>query len=203
MNKKLLVLVASVILAVAILSGCTEETTTENTVPVAVIDVTSEGLTITYDATGSTDADGNELTYAWDFGDTTGTSTEATGTYTYAASGDYVVTLTVNDGTNDSEAVTYDVTAITPPTAAFTYDPMENITVNATVTFTDASTIGDVNLSAYSWDFDADGVEDANTSEATYMFTAAGDYEVTLTVTDENALTDTATATITVIEETA
>jgi PKD repeat protein len=201
--KKLLILVVSVTLLVGVLSGCVEEETPpENVAPVAVISITQDGLTITYDASGSTDADENTLTYTWDFGDTVGTSTEATGTYTYAASGDYTVTLTANDGTVDSEAVTEDLTITNPPSAAFTYDPMVNITVNVTaVTFTDASTKGDVNISAYSWDFDGDGVEDANTSEATYTFTTIGDFDVALTVTDEDGLTDVATVTITVIEE--
>ena len=201
MNKKLLILVVSIVLTIGVLSGCVEETP-ENTAPVAVISITQEGLTITYDASGSTDADDDDLTYAWTFGDEVGTDTEATGTYTYAASGDYSVKLTVNDGTVDSEEVTEALTITNPPKAAFTYDPMVNVTVNATVTFTDASTIGDVNISAYSWDFDADGEEDANTSEVTYMFTTAGDHEVALTVTDEDGLTDVETVTITVIEAT-
>ena len=202
MKKNLLILVATIVLTLGVMSGCVEETTTENTAPEAVISILPEGLTITYNASDSTDADDDDLTYAWDFGDKVGNDTEATGTYTYAASGDYTVTLTVNDGTVDSEAATEALTITNPPTAAFTYYPMVNITVNATVTFTDASTVGDVNISAYSWDFDADGEEDANTSEEAYMFTTAGDHDVALTVTDEDGLTDVETVTITVIEST-
>jgi sugar lactone lactonase YvrE len=48
------------------------------------------------DGTGSTDPQGQALTYAWSFGDG-GTGTGAKPSYTYASPGDYVVVLTVND----------------------------------------------------------------------------------------------------------
>ena len=67
------------------------------------------------DGTGSSDPDGDPLTYAWDFGDS-GIGTGATPTHSYAAAGIYDVCLTVNDGTVDSDsactiAVIYDPSA--------------------------------------------------------------------------------------------
>ncbi len=71
-----------------------------NTAPVAEFAYKTSGLKAKF-SSKSTDADGDNLTYAWDFGDNSG-STAATVTHSYAASGTYTVTLTVNDGTAKS-----------------------------------------------------------------------------------------------------
>jgi len=90
---------------------------------------------ISFDGSGSSDPDGDPLTYAWAFGDG-GTSTEATPTHGYAAAGVYDVCLTVHDGTVDSPeactlAVVYDPSAgfvtgggwIDSPAGAYEPDP--------------------------------------------------------------------------------
>ncbi|MFA6027397.1 MAG: 7TM domain-containing protein [Patescibacteria group bacterium] len=60
------------------------------------------GRTITFDASSSTVPTDKQATYAWDFGDGTSyTSQEAT--HIYDRAGQFVVTLTVNDGENISE----------------------------------------------------------------------------------------------------
>lgn len=51
----------------------------------------------------SMDLNGDDLTYSWDFGDETGTSTEQSPVYTYADAGTYNVTLTVTDPYNESD----------------------------------------------------------------------------------------------------
>jgi hypothetical protein len=66
-----------------------------------------------FDGTGSSDPDGDTLTYEWDFGDSH-TGTGATPSHTYAVAGIYDVCLTVNDGYVDSEQVC---------TMAVVYDP--------------------------------------------------------------------------------
>jgi hypothetical protein len=56
----------------------------------------SVGTSINFDGTGSSDPDGDVLTYAWDFGDG-GTGTGATPAHTYAADTTFNVTLRVTD----------------------------------------------------------------------------------------------------------
>jgi len=70
-------------------------------------------ITATFDGTGSSDPDGDPLTYAWKFGDGNN-GTGATPSHTYAEAGIYDVCLTVNDGFVDSETVC---------TSAVIYDP--------------------------------------------------------------------------------
>lgn len=54
----------------------------------------------------ATDADGDPLTYTWDFGDGE-TATGATVEHTYAAAGTYVAVVTVSDGADSvSDSVT-------------------------------------------------------------------------------------------------
>jgi PKD repeat protein len=89
-----------------------------------------------FDGTGSSDPDGDPLTYEWDFGDYS-TGNGATPCHTYAEAGIYSVCLIVNDGTVDSEevctsAVIYDADAgfvtgggwIDSPQGAYTDDYM-------------------------------------------------------------------------------
>ena len=56
---------------------------------------------ITFDASGSTDADGTIVKYAWEFGDGTPLVTGMTVVHVYTSSGDYTVTLWVTD--NDGQ----------------------------------------------------------------------------------------------------
>ncbi|WP_440089767.1 carbohydrate-binding protein [Streptosporangium sp. LJ11] len=60
-------------------------------------------LTVQFSSAGSTDPDGDPITYAWDF--TTNGSTDSTAanpSFTYTANGTYTATLTVSDNTGRS-----------------------------------------------------------------------------------------------------
>ncbi|MES2437195.1 MAG: PQQ-dependent sugar dehydrogenase [Patescibacteria group bacterium] len=84
---------------------------TANRAPIAKITATpltgAAPLVVNFSSTGSSDPDGNPLTYVWNFGDGTN-STLANPAHTYAANGNYTASLTVNDGkggTNTQELV--------------------------------------------------------------------------------------------------
>jgi PKD repeat protein len=80
------------------------------------------------------------------------------------------------------------------PVANFT---PPSCTVNVPCNFTSTST-DDVAVTAWSWDFNGDAQPDATTANATYTFTTAGSPNVTLTVTDEEGLTNSKTSPVTV-----
>jgi len=73
------------------------------------------GVAISFNGTGSSDPDGDALTYSWDFDSTDGIQTDATGptpSHTYTVAGTYTVTLTVSDGSlSDTDTATATVSA--------------------------------------------------------------------------------------------
>jgi PKD repeat protein len=80
----------------------------------------SEAATITFDGSGSSDANGDALSYAWNFGDGR-TGTGVSPSVAYDDAGSYTATLTVTDPGSLSNSATSTVTvAEVNPTATFT-----------------------------------------------------------------------------------
>ena len=170
--------------------------------PVAAFTYACDALECTF-TDGSTDPDGNDDIDSWDwtFG-TDGTSEEQSPVKTFTAAGTYQVTLTVTDAagaTNTSAAQAVTVSTDpgpvnNPPVADFTF------VCNAEeCTFTDASTDGDGTIASYAWDF-ADGNSSIEADPVhTYTgITALTEFEVELTVTDDDGATDIVTKTVAV-----
>ena len=89
-----------------------------NQAPIAVAGATPTSgplpLAVAFSSAGSNDPEGQPVTYAWDFGDST-TSAAANPTHTYSAAGNYTVRLTVSDGVNSTFAPPITVTAGSRP----------------------------------------------------------------------------------------
>ncbi len=82
-----------------------------NVAPVPVISTPlCSGLTCSFSGIGSFDPNGDAVTYLWNFGDGTATSTSGTPSHTFALAGTYTVTLTVTDGWGRSASTTVQVT---------------------------------------------------------------------------------------------
>lgn len=84
-----------------------------NNAPIASLSATptsgEPGLTVNFDASSSSDADGDLLSYSWDFGDGA-TGTGATTSHIYTIEGSFTVTLTVSDGSlTDTESISITV----------------------------------------------------------------------------------------------
>jgi len=84
------------------------------------------------------------------------------------------------------------------PTASFDVSPSDP-TVGTTVTF-DASgaTDPDGTIDSYEWDLTGDGTTDDRGKTISYTYSSSGDYNVSLTITDDDGATDTITTTVTV-----
>ena len=88
---------------------CDGGSTDTNNVPVASLTATpvrgTVPLVVSFDGSGSTDADGDELTYSIEYGDGT-LRTTAVSTNTYNEVGTYTASLTVSDGKGGSDIAT-------------------------------------------------------------------------------------------------
>lgn len=108
---------------VPVLSGiCSSEPLNQSPVASATISPL-EGyvpFNVTFDASNSSDPDGDLLTYFWDFGDGD-TSTDAVITKSFSQAGTFLVSLTVNDGQSDSLPVVTTIVANEGPAEPAAY----------------------------------------------------------------------------------
>ncbi|MFZ9899022.1 MAG: S8 family serine peptidase [Gemmatimonadaceae bacterium] len=86
-----------------------------NQAPTASFTSSCEGLTCSFNGSGSTDTDGTIASYAWTFGNGAASS-GATASQTYATGGTYTVTLTVTDDAGATGTRTQQVTVTAPAT---------------------------------------------------------------------------------------
>jgi len=157
------------------------------------------GQPVTFDGSASSDPNDDPLTYSWDFGDGA-MGDGATPAHTFAAAGNYTVSLTVNDGQADSLPATTTATIVTapansPPTAdaggPYTGDTGASIRFDGTV-----SRDPDGDVLSYWWDF-GDGMTGTGATPE-HAYELAGIYEVALVVSDGELESAAATSTVTI-----
>jgi PKD repeat protein len=167
------------------------------------------GETVTLNASESSDPDGEIVEYRWDLdGDgETDTTGGPNARVAFPSAGVYEVTLTVVDDDGATASVTNEIVVQgdIPPEASLTVSASE-VEVGEALTF-NASGSSDPDGQIETWAFDLNGNGTVDrTFESPPIFRTnyeeAGTYRVTLEVTDNDGLTDTATVEIIVQETT-
>jgi len=153
---------------------------------------------LTFDGSGSSDSDGNIVSYNWDFGDGN-TGTGVSPSHTYTTNGTFTVNLTVTDDAGDTG--TAKTTAVigqgNQPPVANPNGPYSGIVGVAVAFDGTGSSDPDGTIVSYRWDF-GDGNTGSGVSPShTYM--QQGTYNVTLTVTDNANATDSAMTTAKIV----
>ncbi|HEY0997380.1 MAG TPA: PKD domain-containing protein, partial [Gemmatimonadaceae bacterium] len=177
--------------------GTAEQTATvlANRPPVAAITRTpgADPLVVGFSAAGSSDPDGDVLTYAWTFGDGTTAGNEATVEHRYAASGSFTATVTVTDAHGATAQAPVSFTLNRAPVASFT--TAGGTTPLSIVLDASGSSDPDGDALTYAWDF-GDGSSGVGVT-ASRSYAAPGTYTVTLTVTDPSGASNQANRAVT------
>ena len=180
----------------------TVQVTVSNTAPSAVAKATPNPVRVdhlvSFGSSDSNDADGDSLSYLWEFPNGS-TATTASATRVFHAAGTYDVTLTVTDGFGGSDSDTVKVTVTnSAPTASVTASPA-GAGVNKAIAFTAGGTDAETpSALAYSWSFGNGSTSTAR--NPSYTYTKPGIYTVGLTVTDPQGLQASASRTVKVVQ---
>jgi PKD repeat protein len=164
----------------------------------AIASPTSGTAPLSVNFTGSASGGSPPYSYNWTYGDGQSSSSQNP-SYTYFSAGDYMATLTVTDsqGTNSDKSVSINVTSPLPPlqlTASASALPTSGqppLLVNFI-----GSASGGLAPYSYLWNF-GDG-SSSTVQNPTHTYSVMGIYAATLTVTDKNAASASATVIITV-----
>jgi hypothetical protein len=170
------------------------------------------GTLVTLNGSGSTDANGDPLTYSWTLtARPAGSAAALSGantvnpTFTPDVAGSYVATLVVNDGALNSAPATVTITAALGPVAPVANaGPAQNVLIATLVTLNGSgSTDANGDPLTYSWTLtarpagSAAALSGANTVNPTFTPDVAGSYVATLVVNDGALNSAPATVTIT------
>lgn len=151
------------------------------------------------------DEDGDELTYAWDFGNGDTASSGTTQSATYPTAGTYTASVTVSDP-NGGTATAETTVIVGGGTGGGTDNENPTVSLTATPTsgpaplvvdFTATATDPDGDALTYAWEF-GNGDTGGNSGTERTTYAADGSYTATVTVTDGNGGTASDSEVITV-----
>ncbi len=157
-------------------------------------------LTVSLNGNGSSDSDGRIVDYAW----TASNGQQAAGKnsqITFDHAGNYTITLTVTDNDGLTDTAQGSVTVTPKPVAPVAHLSISPTNGDAPLTVSlngNGSTDSDGTIIDYAWT--ASNGQQAAGKNSQITFDHAGNYTITLTVTDNDGLTDTAQGSVTVSE---
>ncbi|NIS81747.1 MAG: tandem-95 repeat protein, partial [Anaerolineales bacterium] len=140
--------------------------------------------------------DGEIVAWDWDFGDSTGSTTQHP-VHTFLGPGTYPVSLTVTDGVGNTDTTNMDYSVLLPPTVDFTWSPLEP-DEGQTTALSGSAADEDGIIVAWRWTF-SHSTTVRTTQDTSTSFPDNGDYVVDLTVTDSQLLTSISTQGITAL----
>jgi hypothetical protein len=191
----------------------TETSPAANTAPVANAGSAQNVIVsdiVLLNGSGSSDANGDPLTYTWTLTRPTGSAAALSSTtavdpfFTADVTGAYILNLTVSDGKISSAPATVTITAYASPPTADAGPDQSGIIAGTTVTLDGSASIG-ANLS-YTWRFTAKPdnagsvvLADATVVNPTFTPTLAGTYVIELIVKDRLVSSQPDTVTVTVV----
>jgi PKD repeat protein len=166
----------------------------------------TEGATVDFDGSGSSDPDGDPLGYAWSFGDG-GSATGVAPAHTYVGAGSYTVTLRVTDthGASSSATTTATIANLSPVVSA---GPNQVVAAGSPVTlnasFTDGATDGPWSYAVDWADGSAQSTGSATPSTPiapSHVYASGGTYTVRVSVTDKFSATGSGTLTVSAAQQ--
>ncbi len=152
------------------------------------------GASVTFDASGSTDPDGQITSYHWRFEDGT-TKTGETVSRSFDRTGERTVTLTVTDDAGHERTVEETITVYPAPEVSMSVtpdDPIEGSPVELSASSEDS-------IQSYEWVIA--GSTEYTGSTASHAFTEAGDQTVVLRATSTDGVTTQISRTVSVDQD--
>jgi len=162
------------------------------------VNATAAGdVVVSLDGSGSSDSDGSISSYVWSEDSqqiATGSGPNVTLDY---GSHTIVLTVTDNDGAQDSDTVVINVNALPVAIAGADQTLTDSDGDGSEVAVLDGSGSSDIDgtISSYVW---KEGVTEIATGETNNVLLTVGEHTITLTVTDNDGATDTDTVVITI-----
>ena len=191
MKNKMIISLIGICLIFGMLSGCTQQEEIEEQLEALFEYNPAEDIYVNATVTFADKSTGEPTSWLWDFGDGEKSNSKDP-VHKYESPDTYTVKLTIlnENGDTRNTSKTIDIT-YKPPTAIFVH-PTSELWINTELTFTDNSTSGDANITSWEWDF-GDGTTSVLQNPPAHTYAVENQYDVSLTVTDGNGLSDTKT----------
>ena len=157
-------------------------------------------LTVSFDASGSTDSDGSITRYEWDFdgdGNYDGYGIDPTIDHTYTSAGSFTARMRVTDDDGAQDTDTVEITVSVPgnddPVADLTADVSSGNAPLTVIFDASGSSDSDGTIVLYEWDFDLNGAYDGYGTDPTirHTYPDPGRFYCRVRVTDDDGAQDT------------